>query len=108
MKIYKLKYENKETAIADLLAKGVYIETEEVLAYGQGIHAIVEIGLIVLENGTYDEEGNEVTAPIYADGYHFDVMSENEIDFPNAIEPNNPKHQFAGYAPIVEIENFIE
>ena len=118
MNIYKLKYTDKETAIADLLAKGVYIEVENLdkeitLAYGQGIHAIVEIGLIVLENGTYDEDFNEVTAPIYADGYHFDVMCEQDIDFPNAIEPNNPKHNFAGYMPIVEIDpnvidNFIE
>ena len=118
MNIYKLNYTNKETAIADLLAKGAYVgieneDNETVLSYGQGIHAIVEIGLIVLENGTYDDEGNEVTAPVYADGYHFDIMSENEIDFPNAIEPNNPKHQFAGHMPIVEIDpnvidNFIE
>ena len=113
MYILKLKYTDKETAIADLIAKGVYIETEDGLSYGQGIQAVVEIGLIVLENGTYDEDFNEITAPIYADGYHFDIMSENEIDFPNAIEPNNPKHQFAGYMPIVEIDpnvidNFIE
>jgi len=91
MKIYKLKYPNKETAIADLLAKGVYIED---LSYGQGIHAIVEIGLIVDVEGTYDENGEELTAPVFADGYHFDVMSENEIDFENAIEPKNPKHTF--------------
>jgi hypothetical protein len=97
MNIAKLQYKNKETAIADLIAKGVYIETEEGLSYGQGIHAIVEIGLIVLENGVYDEDGNELTAPVYADGYHFDVMCEQEISFDNAIEPNNPKHQFAGY-----------
>ena len=108
MNIYKLKFSDKDFAIATLIDKGVYIETEEGLSYGQGIQAIVEIGLIVLENGTYDEEGNEITAPVYADGYHYDVMSENEIDFPNAIEPNNPKHQFAGYIPIVEIENFID
>ena len=117
MNIYKLKYENKETAITDLLSKGAYVEIENednetVLSYGQGVHAIVEIGLIVLENGNYDE-GNEITAPVYADGYHYDIMSENEIDFPNSIEPNNPKHQFAGYMPIVEIDpnvidNFIE
>ena len=113
MNIAKLKYTDKETAMADLLAKGVYTETEDGLVYGQGIQAVVEIGLIVLENGTYDENGNEITAPVYADGYHFDIMSENEIDFPNAIEPNNPKHQFAGYMPIVEIDpnvidNFID
>ena len=107
MNIYKLQYKDKETAIADLLAKGVYVETEEELSYGQGIHAIVEIGLIVLENGVYDEEFNEITAPIYADGYHYDVMSENEINFENAIEVNNPKHTFAGYInPIEEILDY--
>ena len=113
MNIYKLVYTDKDEAIADLLAKGVYIETENlekeiVLSYGKGVQAIVEIGLIVLQDGTYDEDFNEITAPIYADGYHYDVMCEQEIDFPNAIEPNNPKHNFAGYMPIVEIDNFIE
>lgn len=102
MYISKLKYSDKETAIADLLAKKVYVEVENLdkeitLQYGQGIQAIVEIGLIVLENGTYNEEFNEITAPVYADGYHFDVMSEQEIKFENAIEVNNPKHTFAGY-----------
>jgi hypothetical protein len=94
MQVYKLKYPNKETAIADLTAKGVYNEN---LSYGNGIHAVVEIGTIILTDGTYDEEGNVITEPIYAEGYHFDVMSENEIDFDNVIAPNNPKHQFAGY-----------
>ena len=118
MNIYKLKFSDKDFAIATLIDKGVYIEVENLdkeitLAYGQGIHAIVEIGLIVLENGTYDADFNEITAPVYADGYHYDVMSEQEIDFPNAIEPNNPKHQFAGHMPIVEIDlnvidNFID
>ena len=98
MNIYKLNYTNKETAIADLIAKGVYVETEEGLSYGQGIHAIVEIGLIVLENGVYDEEFKEITVPVYADGYHYDVMSENEIDFGIAkVAPTNPKHTFAIY-----------
>lgn len=103
MNIAKLKYTDKETAIADLLAKGVYIETENLdkeftLAYGQGIQAVVEIGLIALENGTYDEEGNVITEPIYADGYHYDVMSIDKIDFGSAeIFPKNCCHSFAGY-----------
>jgi len=100
MYIYKLKYTDKETAIADLLAKQVYVEVENLdkeitLAYGQGIQAIVEIGLIVLENGTYDADFNEITAPIFADGYHYDVMSEKEIEFTNVIVVTNPKHTFA-------------
>jgi hypothetical protein len=101
MKVIKLKYENKETAIADLLAKGAYVEIEDEnqekqLYYAEGVHAIVELGLIVLEDGTYDEDFNEVTAPVYADGYHYDVLTDNEIPFENEIEVNNPKHSFYG------------
>jgi hypothetical protein len=115
MNIAKLKYKNKETAMKDLLKKGVYVETEQVteqateqvLAYGTGIHAVVEIGQIVLTNGTYDSDFKEVTAPVYADGYHFDIMSEQAIDFgSNAIEVNNPKHEFAGHSK-VNIEDRI-
>ena len=100
--IYKLKYTTKATAIKDLLKKGVYVETTfndvTSLTYGTGVHAVVEIGQIVLENGTYDADFKEVTAPVYADGYHFDVMSEQSISFGKAeIEVNNPKHEFAGY-----------
>lgn len=87
MYIYKLKYTDKETAIKDLLIKSVYVETETILAYGQGIQAIVELGLIVLDNN--------VKEPVYADGYHFDVMSENEIKFESEIQVKNPKHIFA-------------
>jgi len=111
MNIAKLKYTDKETAIADLLAKGVYIETENpdkefTLAYGQGVQAVVEIGLIVLENGTYNENFEEITAPVYAEGYHFDVMSENKIDFgANEIQVDNPKHTFAGYSAKIDLQN---
>lgn len=104
MNIAKLKYTDKETAIADLLAKGVYVEVENLdkeitLAYGQGIQAVVNIGLIALENGTYDEDFNVITAPIYADGYHFDVMSLDKIDFGTAeIFPKNCCYSFAGYS----------
>ena len=100
MKISKLNYTDKETAIADLIAKGVYVEqtidNEVVLTYGEGVQAIVEIGKIVLTNGTYDDEMNVVTEPIFADGYAYDVMSEQEIVFESEIFPNNPKHGFAG------------
>ena len=101
MEIYKLNYTDKETAIADLLAKGVYVEVKDLndepqLTYGNGIQAIVEIGKIVLENGIYDADFKEITAPVYADGYAFDVMSETAIDFESEIFPNNPVHGFAG------------
>ena len=98
MNIYKLRFATKAAAEKNLKAKGVYVVTDEGLTYGTGIHAVVEIGKIVTTDGTYDEQGNELTAPIYADGYHYDVMCEQNIDFgSNSIEVNNPKHTFLGH-----------
>ena len=78
MNVYKLKYTDKETAIADFIAKDL-IDAEN--NYKEGIQAIVEIGLI--------EE---------VEGYHYDIMSIQDIDFgSNEIIVNNPKHNFAGY-----------
>jgi len=96
MNIYKLKYADKETAIADLLLKKVYVKQiinkEEVLYFGEGIQAIVEIGLICINNPTLE------IAPIFTDGYHYDVMSEQDIDFgDNEMIVNNPKHSFLGH-----------
>lgn len=95
MNIYKLNYTDKDFAIADLIAKGVY--TEE-LVYGQGIQAVVEIGKIVKVEGTYDENGNVITEPIYYDGYAYDVMCIQEIVFESEIFPVDCVHSFAGYA----------
>lgn len=98
MNIYKLKYSGKETAIADLIVKRVYIETEEGLSYGEGIQAIVEIGQIIDKEPIFDADFNIIQDATYLDGYHFDVMSEQEIDFGvNEITTTNPKHSFAGY-----------
>ena len=94
MKIYKLNYTDKETAIADLLAKGVYVETDKGFTYGQGIHAIVEIGKVINIQATYDENGNVLTEPTYYDGYAYDVMSEQDIVFESEIFPKHPKHSF--------------
>ena len=97
MRICKLKYTDKETAIADLITKGVYQEIDGELSYSEGIHAVVEIGLIIDQEATFDEQGNLLTEQTYRDGYHFDIMTEIEIDFgANEIFPDNPKHTFAG------------
>jgi hypothetical protein len=102
MNIYKLKYTTKATAMKDLLKKGVYVETEEGLTYGTGIHAVVEIGQIVLTPPVI-EDMLIITDATYLDGYHFDVMSEQSISFGKAeIEVNNPKHEFAGHSKITE------
>jgi hypothetical protein len=87
--IYKLKYNDRATAINDLIAKGVIDTNENNTSITQ---AVVEIGLIVLDYG------NETTAPTYADGYHFDIMVTTEIDFGTArVTPTNVKHAFLGF-----------
>ena len=97
IRIYKLKYPDRETALSDLITKGVYKEIEGELIYGEGVHAAVEIGLILDQEATFDEQGNLLTEPTYRDGYRFDIMSEKEIDFgENEIFTNSPKHTFAG------------
>ena len=97
MIIYKLKYTDKETAIADLIAKGVYQEIDGEMLYADGIDAVVEVGLIIDQEATFDEEGNLLTEPTYREGYHFDIMTDNVIDFgANEIFPGKPKHTFAG------------
>ena len=97
MNIIKLKYTDKETAIADLIAKGVYQEIDGEMIYADGIEAVVEVGLLIDQEATFNEEGNLLTEPTYREGYHFDIMSNNEINFgENEIFPNNPKHTFAG------------
>ena len=97
MNIIKLKYTDKETGIADLILKGVYQEIDGEMIYSDGIDAVVEVGLIIDHEATFDEQGNLLTEPTYRDGYHFDIMTEIEIDFgENEIFPNSPKHTFAG------------
>ena len=79
--IYKLSYLDKATALSDLETKGILTEN----GYGEGVHAVVEIGVIALDENTN------------AEGYHYDVMSDEIYDFgTNLVFPNNPKHQFAG------------
>ena len=87
MNIYKLTYTNKEAAVADLEIKGIL--TAE--GYGNGVQAVVEIGVIAIDENTN------------ADGYHYDVMSIESYDFgSNLVTPKNPKHAFAGYPTTAE------
>jgi hypothetical protein len=103
MYIYKLRYNDRETAINDLIAKGVIVEVTDLnnnttIVNTTITQAVVELGIIVLTSGTYDEDFNEITAPTYADGYHFDVMVTQAIDFGTArVTPTNVKHAFLGF-----------
>lgn len=101
MNIFKLQYADKDTAIADLIAKGVYVETtEDELVYANGTQAVVDIGQIVKVPGEYDDQGNVIIEPIYFNGVFYDVMTTEVIDFGvNEVFPIESVHSFAGYDP---------
>jgi hypothetical protein len=97
--IAKLIYTDHDSAIADLLAKGVLINTtdlngNEINTYAPSTHAVVYIGKIV-DTPAVVEDMEVITPATFIDGYHVDVMTDLDIKFDNAITPNNPKHLFA-------------
>lgn len=102
MYIAKLKYSDKETAIADLISKGVYVEITdlngiETLSYAPTTQSVVEIGLIV-DTPAVIVDNEIVTPATYIDGYHFDIMVNNAIDFgTNRMTPPTSVHSFLGF-----------
>ena len=55
IRIYKLKYPDRETALSDLITKGVYQEIDGEMIYADGIDAVVEVGLLIDQEATFDE-----------------------------------------------------
>ena len=65
----KYAFASKEDAISKIQALGE-----------EHSHLIVELGYIVKVAGEYDEEGNELVAPILSDKYSLDVLwTQKEI-----------------------------
>jgi hypothetical protein len=91
--IYKLRYTDKESALNDLKIKGVIDNKSN---YINGTEAVVECGIITITQATYEGE-TELTPAIFADGYHYDVMTNDTIVFYTEILVNNPKFKFAGH-----------
>jgi hypothetical protein len=106
MNVYKLRYNNKQEALQDLMAKGVIVESlsynkdEELelreTPYTDITEAVVYIGKIIDVPSTFDEEGEVLTDATFVDGYHVDVMLNKEVDFgENEIVTDKPVHTFA-------------
>jgi hypothetical protein len=87
VKIYKLRYENKEVALQDLKSKKVIHDNKQ---YINGTEAVVECGIITLAYAT------ETESAVIAEGYHYDIMTSDDIIFESEIFVKNPKFKFAG------------
>ena len=103
MYIGKYAFNSKEQAQEKIDALGTEID-ENGNEYPTHKHSIVELGNIVLEQGEYDENGEEISAPVLSDKWHLDVAWRLEDSYDedgNLIEAEHP-HGWKSYA--VEIE----
>jgi len=65
--------------------------------------AVVELGYLVETKGTYDENGEVITAPVMSTKIAVDILWKNEVDEalePNRIYPKTPLHSIAGMEEI--------
>ena len=116
MRISKYEFNSKEQAQEKIDALGTATD-ENGNEYPTHKSTIVQLGNIVLEQGEYDEEGEEITAPVLSDKWHLDVAwsdaeittveeeavldEEGMIVTPEVISVNHP-YGWKSYA--VEIE----
>ena len=106
MNIYKANFETKEQGTEYLLNIGVLVEQDEEIVFAKDTAAVVYIGKVVKIPATYDKEGNELTPPIYYDGYAIDVMNgaKPNLDFKEfAVFPKDAAHSFYGYPKDAEV-----
>ena len=109
MDIYKTVFDNELQGKNYLIAQGVWTEvTEEGITsmqFTNGTAAVVYIGKVVEFPATYDDEGNELTPPIYYHGVAYDIMSSDILDFGTyeVYPADKAAHSFLGWARDAEV-----
>jgi hypothetical protein len=69
------KYEFDDSVQADSKINALGVSTDENgNTYPSHKHCIVKLGYIVLEQGEYNESGEQTKAPVLSDKYHLDVL----------------------------------
>ena len=76
IKIAKYEFLDKEQAESKIKSLGT-AQDENGNEYPTHKHTIVQLGNIVLKQGQYDEEGNEIVAPVLSTDWHVDVLWSN-------------------------------
>ena len=69
-------------------------------------HTVVKLGNIVVEQGEYDDEGNETKAPVYSTKYHVDVLwNGSEIQEIDEEENITYEHPYGWKSYAVDIDS---
>jgi hypothetical protein len=95
MKIGKYEFDSREAAQTKIDALGTATD-EDGNEYPTHKNTIVKLGNIVTTQGEYDEEGEEITAPVLSKNYCVDVLWNDKEDI--AIQ------DWSAYEVIVEGE----
>ena len=109
MYIYKTNFNTEQEGKDALIAKEVWQEVTEEgvtqMVYINGTRSVVNIGKIVETPGTYGPDGHEITPPVYYNGWAYDIMSEDVIDFgENEVYPgDSAAHSFFGWPRGAEV-----
>jgi len=77
IKIAKYEFDSREQAETKIDALGTATD-EDGNEYPTHKSTIVQLGNIVLEQGEYDEDGEETVAPVLSDKWHLDVLWKEE------------------------------
>ena len=86
IRIAKYEFLDEEQAETKINSLGTATD-ENGNEYPTHKHTIVQLGNIVLQQGEYDEEGNETVAPVLSDKWHVDVLWKNlEADEDGTID----------------------
>ena len=81
MKIGKYEFDSREAAQTKIDALGTATD-EDGNEYPTHKNTIVHLGNIVLEQGEYDEEGEETKAPVLSSKWHIDALWADDEGHP--------------------------
>ena len=101
IKLGKYEFKSEEQALEKIQDLGVDTDFEG-NEYPTHKHAIVLLGYIILEQGEYDENLEEIKAPVLSKKYHVDVVWNGLENHPygwktyNVDLESEGMHQFAG------------
>lgn len=103
-KIGKYEFDSLEQAESKINALGVATD-ENGNVYPTHKHTIVKLGYIVLEQGEYDEDGNETKAPILSSKYHIDALWKDLEPIDAEAEVLEYDHPYGWKSYAVNIDN---
>lgn len=103
MKLFKkYEFDSKEQAETKIAALPHIIDELTGESYLEANHTIVHLGFLIINTPEYDDNGDEVVAPVYSDKYSVDVLWDGLSESPYGWKTyeitveGNGVHTFAG------------